>query len=51
MWKKGRTVNPNRDAEGFEIEGEPEGKQVDTIWERDGRGNIIVREVPDDADD
>lgn len=51
MGKKGRTVNPNRDAEGFEIEGEPEGKQVDTIWERDGRGNIIVREVPDDADD
>lgn len=51
MGKKAVAVKPNRDAEGFEIEGEPEGKQVDTIWERDGRGNIIVREVPDDADD
>lgn len=51
MGKKSRTVNPNRDADGFEIEGEPEEQQADTIWERDGRGNIIVREVPDDADD
>lgn len=40
-----------RDAEGFEIEGEPEGKQTDRIWVRDGRGNIIEQEVPDDADD
>lgn len=40
-----------RDAEGFEIEGEPEGTQTDRIWVRDGRGNIIEQEVPDDADD
>ena len=40
-----------RDAEGFEIEGEPEGTQTDRIWVRDGRGNSIEQEVPDDADD
>ena len=32
----------------FEPEGEPDEPQVDTVWERDGRGLLIKREVPDD---
>ena len=40
-----------RDEEGFEIEGTPEEPQTDTAWVRDGKGNIIKLEVPDDGDD
>ena len=35
----------------YEPEGAPEDAQRDTIYERDGRGRLIIREVPDDATD
>ena len=35
----------------FEREGYEEQNPVDTIWVRDGRGNMIKLEVEDDATD
>ena len=37
------------DDSELEAEGMPEEPQIDTIWVLDGRGKLIMKEVPDDA--
>ena len=34
----------------YEAEGAPEEKQLDGVYELDGKGRPILREVPDDDD-
>ena len=48
MNKDNATPEIERDADGFEIEGAPEEPMLDTAWLRDGRGNLVRLEVPDD---
>lgn len=40
----------NREIE-YEVEGYGEENAVDTVWVRDGRGQMIKLEVDDDVDD
>ena len=46
--KKKPVVEIDPETIEFEPEGEPEELQIDTVFKRDGRGEVYKVEVPDD---